>query len=522
MVASIEALPPELYTAIIDYIPAQDVQQTVLSLTRAIPLSPIPLYHLFERVRLKYSDQVVHLYRRLRKSAEDAACVHHFSLETWKVDADVVVNLVAILPQLSHLSLFIGPNFAPEHLEEMFEDPMQGLKFISLRFRPYVQTATYYQFLKGAYFDSTLTAFSRWPADNLPTLSIVQDPLDPSIAPNKFAQPLVFFRLDPLSQLARSPFVENLVNFRLRIPARQGARFLYAFPRSLPKLQSLDMSTSKVAENDVESMLARFGNLKTLVLDGCFLVSQRADGQDAQDAFSHWVTLGKIMSLAGVKYAREREKKLKEWLEVNHAQATLAALRLADGTDSLPEPEPEPARRRARRGRRGVSTATISLRNSPPRPSAALPAISSSSALSSKTPAVPRVRIFPAIATIRSIATTAPAFVGVEKHAEIRAEFERGWEAGIAQISTIYGRLRQSWRNGIRVVKTDDDFNADGEGSEVGFNGLKDVVEEDFDVDVDGEVGKCPSLCLAGPGRSENHVDGCGHQVGWEVFQDEL
>lgn len=137
MSASLESLPAELYTAIINNLPPDFLQQTVLALTRALPLSPIPRYHLFTRIHLKHGDQVIQLYQLLRKALDHAAWVREFALETWQVDADVVVNLIRLLSQVvTDLTLFIGPNFAPEHLEEIFEKPMCKLRFISLRFRP--------------------------------------------------------------------------------------------------------------------------------------------------------------------------------------------------------------------------------------------------------------------------------------------------------------------------------------------------------------------------------------------------
>jgi hypothetical protein len=136
MLASLRSLPSELYTAILLNVPATSLQQTVVSLTRALPFSPIPEYHLFTHIHLKHADQVVQLYRRLRKATDDASWVKELALETWTVDADVVVNLIDILPKVVYLTLFIGPNFAPEHLEEIFEVPRPDLQFISLRFRP--------------------------------------------------------------------------------------------------------------------------------------------------------------------------------------------------------------------------------------------------------------------------------------------------------------------------------------------------------------------------------------------------
>ena len=136
MFATLGSLPPELSTAILRNIPSTLLQQTVLSLTRALPLSPIPEYHLFTHIHLKHADQVVKLNRRLRNSTDDASWVRELTLETWTVDADVVVNLIHSLSKVTDLTLFVGPNFAPEHLQEIFEVPMADLRSVSLRFRP--------------------------------------------------------------------------------------------------------------------------------------------------------------------------------------------------------------------------------------------------------------------------------------------------------------------------------------------------------------------------------------------------
>jgi hypothetical protein len=77
------------------------------------------------------------LYRRLHNATSDEKnWVKDFGVVTWTVDADVLVNLLGILPRISSLLLFVGPNFAPEHLEEIFDKPRQDLRLLSLRFRP--------------------------------------------------------------------------------------------------------------------------------------------------------------------------------------------------------------------------------------------------------------------------------------------------------------------------------------------------------------------------------------------------
>ena len=133
---SLSQLPTELYAAIIRQFDQEDHKPSLLALSRAIPFSPVPVHTLFEDIRLKSSWQVTGLYLRLRKHPEDIAYVRTFALESWTVDADILVNLVALLPNIRELTLFVGPNFAPEHLEDLFKKPRSHLKCLSLRFRP--------------------------------------------------------------------------------------------------------------------------------------------------------------------------------------------------------------------------------------------------------------------------------------------------------------------------------------------------------------------------------------------------
>ena len=140
-----DRLPAELYESILSHIPSSELQQTLLSVTRAIPLSPVPISLLFHSIRITRPARAVHLYRRLRPrrnktdlSGNKAAdLVKEFSVECWSVDADVIVNLVHLLPKLQTLNIWIGPDsFTPEHLEELFLDPFLELKYLSLRFKP--------------------------------------------------------------------------------------------------------------------------------------------------------------------------------------------------------------------------------------------------------------------------------------------------------------------------------------------------------------------------------------------------
>ncbi|KAJ7150320.1 hypothetical protein C8R46DRAFT_963590 [Mycena filopes] len=483
-------LPTELYVAIIEQIPWDGYQQTVLSLTRALPYAPISIHHLFERITIKHREQAVLLTRRLLKADKDelCRCVREFALEDeWTVDADVVANLLRKLPGLRKLSLCIGTNFAPEHLKAIFQNPRTELQYLSLKFRPYVQRATYQQFLSGSYFDSTLACLAAWPASDLPTLSIIQVPMDPAQAPKiSFAQPIVFFRLDShLADMAQSPYLSSVTSMRLRIPARPVAAPLTSAPFSLPSVELLDLSTCNVFGAELtDTILARLTRLKHLILDNGALLRGEYHAED-------WAVLGKGCALAGVKRTKERERKLR--------QARL---------ETVPV---EARERRPRRGRRGVSTAAISLRKSPTRESRVVGVIDTPAAT-----ALRKVRLYPASPSLYSFATTLPPSVPAEKHAEIREQFEKGWADGLAQLVEVRSRLYQSYRLGSTIMKFADADEADGSDDDEALEGLVEVTDWEDEVPM-----KAPVLCFAGPGRSEAHTADCAHSVAWTVWKDD-
>jgi hypothetical protein len=117
MARSLDTLPSEIFSSVLSHIPGTDLAATTHALICALPRAPIPLSHLFEFVHVRRADQVFALYKRLRKAPLEAAWVKEFSLQTWKVDADLVVGLLRLLKDLRTLALWIGPNFAPEHME---------------------------------------------------------------------------------------------------------------------------------------------------------------------------------------------------------------------------------------------------------------------------------------------------------------------------------------------------------------------------------------------------------------------
>jgi hypothetical protein len=89
-----------------------------------------------------------HLRKRGGRSSKEANWVVSLDSASWNVDAQILADLIFLLPNLERLSLNVGTTFAPEHLDDIFKHPRLNLVSLNLVFRPYVQTPTYYQFLK--------------------------------------------------------------------------------------------------------------------------------------------------------------------------------------------------------------------------------------------------------------------------------------------------------------------------------------------------------------------------------------
>ncbi len=136
MPTNLDGLPLELYTVILEHVPAELLQQTILALTRAVPYAPIPLWHLFFRIRIREPRRISQLYNRLHRDENARTLVKELNLDAVDADPDVVINLLALLKNLTTFSLLVGPGFTPEQLESLLAHPSRDLNELSLRFRP--------------------------------------------------------------------------------------------------------------------------------------------------------------------------------------------------------------------------------------------------------------------------------------------------------------------------------------------------------------------------------------------------
>lgn len=160
--------------------------------------------------------------------------------------------------------------------------------------------------MAGAYYDTMLNQLAKWPKGSLETLSIVQDPI-PRVIGNSsmaFAQPIVFFSLQPITTLAISPFAKTVTSLRFRVPARTVWPQL-CFPLAFPRLEFLDLSTSFVNSDEaVTTILRTFPRLRHLVIDSSGICGSGLDRDG-------WKGLGRKMAMAGINKARDTDRQIR-------------------------------------------------------------------------------------------------------------------------------------------------------------------------------------------------------------------
>ena len=391
-----------------------------------------------------------------------------------------------------------------------------------------MKKASYYQFLKGSYFDSTFDLISNWPSTSLTRLSIVQDPLpQPQEGTHKpFAQPIVFFSLTPLTRLSLSPATEKVTHIRLRVPSRHLVRFIapqsldileYRYP--FPNATFMDLSTSSIQSFDDLELLLNFvggGRLRHLILDNTGLC-----GGSARD----WERLGRTCALAGVKHSREHEKALKFWTQDGTMSANQNGIN--------PGPPGNAQDRPSRRGRRGLATATISLRDRPTPPIV-------STHLPPQHPVTPhkptKIRICPSPPRLLTLCISLPLSPGDNSAEDIKtlegnalSDFARGWSDGIRQLRSIWTRLKQSQSNGVRVFRFDVEGKNRSREDITLLDGLVQIYgsnNDEFWEELD--TLELPVLCFSGPREYSvgnewpGHPNKCGHRISDDVWGDYL
>lgn len=262
-------------------------------------------------------------------------------------------------------------------------------------------------------------------------------------------------------------------------------------------------------EAELDMVLARFRNLKHIVMDGCAVL--RAELRQGE-----WGALGKRCALVGVKRARDREKELRAWLEEKWVAESYETLGGDVGPAQMIDVPARTEARRQRPGRRGLAMATISLRDRPFGDMNQAPYLSRDPSVPK--PSIPKTRILPFVPRLETLAATTTVEIEPTRHSAIRAEFEAGWAEGIAQLAVTRARVRTSSRNGVRLLRFSED-SRNQNNSTHGMEGLGDVDAND-DESFTVTNNTTPILCLAGPKRNEHHVVGCGHSIAWGIWSE--
>lgn len=376
-----------------------------------------------------------------------------------------------------------------------------------------MQKANYYQFHKGSYFDSSLTALTQWHGSSLQTLSFVQDPLPTDASLASFAQPLVFFTFHPLINLSTSPVGENVHALRFRIPDKNIGSFISAAPTAFPSLQTLDIATSSTAKNTLTLLLDRLYGVQRINLDSCKTLTANLR------ELTEWKAFGRDCALVGARRVKEREKEVKSWLESLRREHSTSQTLSSQTYSNVHRPK-------ARAGRKGLATASISLRGASD-PTIIVQPPSQISGGSSSNTAVPsqKIRIAPSPPSLHSISVSPPHLLVVpggpqnegEFHTSIRESFAQGWREGLGILRLTWTRLQISQSNKVARVmmiktKSNDPNSLDGL-EDLEEDGWKELTNGSWDI---------PNLCLEGETSSSSHANDCVHTHTNTLWVDNL
>lgn len=275
-------------------------------------------------------------------------------------------------------------------------------------------------------------------------------------------------------------------------------------------MTSLDLGTGRISTADLTQLLARIPYIRHARLDRCAVhagtreeLPGDASGAVGADADGEFARLGRACAMAGSKRAREKEKALR-------AAREALALEENAGEDGMDGGAPVVAQRpRARAGRKGLATATISLRGANDVGALAEPAVMTApgvvthgqnlatysgpdevmlgvrnmtlGARTNTTTAKVRMATVPPLLrtlciTLRNMppsvhinANDESTSTGMQQsesestsddsiaallaqHALYRAEFSRGWSEGVVTLRAGWARLRTSERAGLARV----------------------------------------------------------------------
>ncbi|KIO24614.1 hypothetical protein M407DRAFT_212400, partial [Tulasnella calospora MUT 4182] len=320
-------------------------------------------------------------------------------------------------------------------------------------------------------------------------------------------QPIVFFSLDPITTLAKSPIALHVKHLRFRVPLRTIWNKICE-PNAFPSVEILDLSTSPVhPEQAAIALLNGFPRLRHLIVDGSGF-----GGSGSEQ--SEWRTLGRAMAMAGVRKAREKERELKN-LDATKIHRLLETARRRDTSAESSNEVP---------GESSLEDPSMKAQTPQTDPT-------------SSTLKLAKFRILPAYPRLLSISSALTLNEGHEGGppdlALYAKDFHSGWLDGIARLREHRERAMAFGRSAsVRVLR----FDTDSSHRHCEAYGAEELVDvEDHGVsDLSIDRSHAPPLLCFGCERDPSqqglshalvtvpHELGCGHAVGRERWMSEL
>lgn len=512
---SLAKLPSELWSAILEQLDQKDQSSTSAALMIAFPKAPVDFKHVWMHIHLRNELQVKALNMKLMNDREMKLILQSQSYLGQSLrhtamlgDPYFLINVYESLKHVQLLSIFVGPAFAPEHLSEFFNKPRNNLRTLNIHFRPYLKRRSYYQFLKGAYFDSTLEQLAlNWPINpNLSRLSFIQDN-PPSLdhkeskerlplhveqsedlidhstylesysggptsyfkkriltddLPKKFAHPIVFFNLSHcLTQFSTSPFASSIEHMRLIIPQRDVATSL-AIKDSLPKVKSIDLSTTimKVIGPDanLSNLLRKLRNLEYLILDqtdvlGTDVTYTNVVARDRARKSAR--AIGQMSATTGLVHAKNIEIAINEWVAEQRASFMQFDESIIERQQDERNEEVAQPRRRINTGRRAFQ-ANFSIRTEQTPDTRTLPRLSNAAKAYLENAPV-KYLVLPELPKLKALTVGVSDQVKKCRREEWHKEFEKGWREGCNKVVETIEQIYKAWMKSI-----EDDCTGDG------------------------------------------------------------
>lgn len=143
-------------------------------------------------------------------------------------------------------------------------------------------------------------------------------------------------------------------------------------------------------------------------------------------------------------------------------------------------------------------------------------------------PFLREVCVLPRALELRTLALSVPADLDADARRGLLDAFRRGWEkAAVVFNGSVCAARRRRGEVGVRTLRLPWPGEVCPALREHGLAGAMAVDDDDefARLSVTRDGADCPVLCLAGQYGSEEgieHAEGCGHSIGWDIWEDTL